>query len=150
MPEAVMWAFIGILLTALLGSILTRQHKARDRFNAAAETFRSAFLPSITRLNTEPGSHRNILAEEFGRHQKAAIAFRQHLGRRIKRFDKAWQAYEAHAKEQTDVPILAFLGTEVLDMAKAKDPAHIRDVADVRKKECLDHINSLLKFAEPK
>ena len=120
----------------------------RSKFLQAAEAFRAAFLPAITRLEIEPGMYRHILNEEFRNQEKAAIAFRHNLGRHLSPFDKAWQAYDAYAKEKTDVPILAFLGTEVLDMNKAGDRDHIQEVALMRKKECLHLINNLLKFAE--
>ena len=150
MPESVAWSLIGGLFLALVGSLGYREHKRRERFTQAADAFRAVFLPAITRLETEPGCHRNILNEEFREHEKAAIAFRQHLGRRLARFEKAWQAYMAYAKEQTDVPLLALFGTEILDMDRASDPTHIAEVAEMRKKECLAHINPLLEFAEPK
>jgi hypothetical protein len=150
MPESVAWSLIASLFLALVGSLGYREHKRRERFTQAADAFRAAFLPAITRLDTELGCHRNILNEEFREQEKAAIAFRQHLGRRLARFNEAWQAYEAYAKEQTDVPLLAFLGTEVLDLNRANDPAHVREVAEMRKKECFDYINPLLEFAEPK
>lgn len=151
MIKAVLIPILVILVSALVTSLLYRERQKRNRFNAAAEAFQSAFLPAITKLNTRPGSHRNILDEEFGRHRNAAIAFRQHIhGRHLAGFDKAWQAYEAYVNEQTDVPLTFFLFTEVTDMDRCNDPDHIREVAEMRKKECLDHINSLLKFAKLK
>lgn len=150
MPEHIAYPLIVGLLLALIGSLSYRQHKRRERFTKAADNFRAAFLSAITRLETEPRCHRNILNEEFRKHEKAAIAFRQHIGRRLARFNKGWQEYETYAKEQTDVPILAFIGTEVLDMSRANDPAHIAEVAEMRKEECLAHINALLRFAEPR
>lgn len=149
MPIPIIVATIAAIM-GLIGFLLHVWNDRRKQWNAIAEEFRSAFLSAITRLETQPGFHRNILNEEFRKHEKAAIAFRQHLGRRVSAFDKAWQKYETYAKKQTDVPLLAFLGTEVLDLNKATDPAHVAEVATMRKKECLAHINPLLAFAKPK
>jgi hypothetical protein len=88
------------------------------------------------------------LNEEFRSHEKAAIAFRLHLGSSLASFNKAWSAYEAYAIEQTNVPLLAFLGAEVDDLHLAKYPAHIKEVSDRRKNECLAHFNALLEFTK--
>lgn len=149
MPEIAKW-ILGILLTALIGSLAYRNHKARERFTKFADDFKSAFLPAITQLNTRLGSDREVLGDEFNRHRDAAIIFKEHLGFRKAAFEKAWQAYEAHCKERTDVPVLAFIGTEVLDLSKARDPQHIQEVKEMRRDEALVHINNLLKFAKPK
>lgn len=149
MPEIAKW-IIGILLTSLLGSIIYRSHKARERFTKFADDFKAAFLPAITMLNTQLGSDREILQGEYPKHRDAAIIFKEHLSFRKAAFEKAWQAYEAHCKERTDVPVLAFIGTEVLDMSKARDPQHIQEVKEMRRDEALFHINNLLKFAKPK
>lgn len=149
MPEIAKW-ILGILITALIGSLAYRNHKSRERFTKFADDFKSAFLPAITQLNTRLGDDREILRDEFPRHRDAAIIFKEHLGFRKVTFEKAWQAYEAHCKERTDVPVQAFIGTEVLDMSKARDPRHIQEVKEMRRDEALFHINNLLKFAKPK
>jgi hypothetical protein len=149
MPEIAKW-ILGILLTALIGSLAYRNHKARERFTKFADDFKSAFLPAITQLNTRLGSDREVLGDEFNRHRDAAIVFKEHLGFRKAAFEKAWQAYEAHCKERTDVPMTFFIGTEILDMSKAGDPQHIQEVKEMRRDEALSHINNLLKFAKPK
>lgn len=144
------WKIIAVLLVPLIGSIIYRSHKSRERFTKFADDFKSAFLPAITQLNTRLGSDREILQSEFPKHRDAAIIFKEHLSFRKAAFEKAWQAYEDHYKERTDVPILAFIGTEVLDMSKARDPQHIQKVKEMRRDEALFHINNLLKFAKPK
>lgn len=144
------WKIIAVLLAPLFGSIIYRNHKARERFTKFADDFKSAFLPAINQLNTRLGSDREVLGDEFRRHRDAAIIFKEHLGFRKAAFEKAWQAYEAHCKERTDVPVLAFIGTEILDMSKTRDPKHIQEVKEMRRDEALAHINNLLKFAKPK
>ena len=153
MPIAITVALISAVVAlsvVLINHRLSLWRSRRDIFIAAAKEFNDAFIPAITRLETETSSHRNILNEEFRRHEKAAIAFRQHLGSRLAGFDKAWEKYEGYAKAQTNVPILAFLGTEVDDLNLAKYPAHIKEVSDRRKNECLAHFNALLEFTKHK
>jgi hypothetical protein len=150
MPESSFWWLLGTFLMAWFGSMGYREHKRRERFTQAADVFNSAFLTAITRLETKPWNYRNILNDEFRNHERAAIAFRQHLGLRVDAFDEAWKKYEAYAKKVTDVPLIAFITTEVTDINRGNDPAHIAEVANMRKKECLAHINALLKFAKQK
>lgn len=150
MPETVMWSIFGILLAALIGSLAYRNHKARERFTKFADDFKSAFLPAITQLNTHLGSDREILRSEFPKHREAYITFKERLGFSNPAFEKAWQEYEAHYKERADAPILAFIGTEVLDMSKARDMQHIQEVKELRRDEALSHIYKLLRFAKPK
>jgi len=150
MPESVMWSFLGLLTIALIGSLEYRGRKSRERFTKFADDFKSAFLPAITQLNTRLGSDREVLRDEFSRHRDAAIIFKEHIGSRKAAFEKAWQAYEAHYKTRTDVGIIAYIGTEVLDMAKSGDQKYIQEVKEMRRDEVLSHINNLLKFAKPK
>lgn len=153
MPTAITAALISAAVV-LLGILITHRlalwRSRRDMFIAAANAFRDAFIPAITRLETETSNHRCILNEEFRSHEKAAIAFRLHLGSSLASFNKAWSAYEAYAIEQTNVPLLALLGTEVDDLNFAKYPAHIKEVSDRRKNECLAYFNALLEFTKHK
>ena len=150
MPESVMWSFLGLLIVALIGSLEYRSRKSRERFTKFADDFKNAFIPAITQLNTRLGKDRDILASEYDRQRDAAIIFKEHLGFRKPDFEKAWKEYEDHCKKRTDVPVLAFIGTEVLDMSKARDKQHIQEVKELRRDEALSHINNLLKFAKPK
>lgn len=151
MPESVAWTLMVGLFLALIGSLGYRNHKRRERFTMAADTFRSAFDTAVVRLEKEPGCHRNILESEFDRHEQAAIIFMNYLGRDRDRFRKALEKYKAYAIQQTtDVPIFALIGTEVDDLNMGKYPAHVKEVAGKRKNECLSYINELLDYAKPK
>ena len=137
------------MVAGLIASVSYRDHRRRERWTKAADEFRAAFLPAITALETSLGNHRSILAQECGKHEQAAVAFRQYLGRRVGAFNEAWKAYEHYEEEQTNVGILGMIGTEVLDLSRAHDPKHIAEVAEMRKKECLGYINAVLEFAQP-
>ena len=142
MPESVAWSLIAGLFIALIGSLGYRNHKRRERFTMAADTFRSAFDTAIVRLEKEPGCHRNILSSEFDRHEQAAIIFTNYLGWKRDSFHKAWGKYKAYAIQQTNVSIIAFIGTEV--------DTNGNNVSEKRNNECLGYINELLDFAKPK
>ena len=152
MPIAITVALISAVVAlsvVLINHRLSLWRSKRDIFMAAAKNFNDAFIPAITRLETETSSHRNILNEEFRSHEKAAIAFRQHLGSRLASFNDTWKKYEDYAKKQTNYSILGFIATEVDDLNLA-NPSHINEVSDRRKNECLAHFNALLEFTKHK
>ena len=153
MPTAITVALISAIVALsgiLINHRLTLWRSRRDTFIVAANSFRNAFIPAITRLEKETSRHRNILNEEFRSHEKAAVAFRNSLGTRLASFNKAWQAYEDYAKNQVNCSTLAFIITEVDDLSLANNPAHIKEVSDRRKNECLAHFNALFEFTKYK
>jgi len=108
----------------------------------AADKFRAAFDTAIVRLEKEPGCHRNILASEFDRHEQATIIFMNYLGGERNGFRKAWDKYKAYAIQQTNVSVIAFIGTEVDSSGN--------NVSEKRNRECLCYIKELLDYAKPK
>ena len=149
MPTPIIVATIAAIM-GLIGFLLHVWNDRRKQWNIVAAAFRAVFLPTLTTLESEPKQWRSILKEHFPDHKNAAVVFRQHLGRRLASFNEVWLKYEVYTKEQTDVPVLFYLGNEALDMDRAADPKHIAEVAQMRKNECLAHIRPLLKFAKTK
>ncbi len=85
--------FIPILVTALLGSIITRQHKARERFIEEYDRFKGTFHPTIQTLERKSRGPGDFFAftENFINQEAAMIAFRDNLtGKRRRRFDAKW------------------------------------------------------------
>lgn len=88
---------IPILITALLGSVITRQHKARDRFVEAYDRFKETFIPTIQTLERTSRGPGDFFAfpENFIKQETAMIAFRDNLrGKRRRLFDEKWNEYK--------------------------------------------------------
>ncbi len=144
-------AISGIFLTVILGYCAKILWDRRTRFTNACDIFSSTFENIIQTLETSPQSDRDILSSEFPIHEKAMIKFKWHLkGKKLDRFNKAWDRYKQHHKERTDVPLLAFLGTEVDDLSKAHDPNHIKEVDERNKNKTLQCIKEILSFTKLK
>ena len=94
------WA-LPILLTALIGSIIYRKHKEKERFDAACNVFLSAFTNELAFLvsDTKPqssmhGTTYDILGKSLNKHRHAIDVFGRALAKRKRKgFDKAWQEY---------------------------------------------------------
>ena len=98
--ENLFWA-LPVLLTALLGSILTRKHKEKERFNSACDTFLSAFTNELAFLvsdikpnNSIHGTTHDILTKALNNHRHAVDMFMRVLPKRKRKgFNKAWESY---------------------------------------------------------
>jgi hypothetical protein len=131
MPNAVAWSIIAVLVGLLVGNFFYREHKAAERFNAAADAFRETFQPAIKALLIQGANPRRVLQNEFPKHREAVILFAVHIGRfRLFRrygFRKAWGEY------------CVYYGNHV--QAQSAAPTE---------KETLGHIYALLDYAKPK
>ena len=136
------------IIVPLVGFLLIVWHDRHKKFVVQSDTFRQTLLHAMKEIESDPGSFRMVLNNEFGKHADAAFAFKQHLERRqLKRFNHAWREYEEYTNAQVrDVPIFVMIGTEV----SPNDPTDTLSIANQRKYECLHHFNTLLSFTKNK
>jgi len=133
------------LLEHKLAIIRNFQTIKTTEFNKAAATFRAAFVDAIYTLrrsakygNKTPG---NILIESvFAEHEKAKIMFEPFLyGADLQGFNSAWDNYRNYQNNYC-------MGNG----PKGPIDADAITTTEGMSQYCLDHINHLLSFAEPK
>lgn len=144
MPESVIWTFVGILFSGLLGSILTRQHKARERHISASDTFRNAILGELKGLYPPSKCFTN---DDFTRIKNSiptirtlCHGYREHVACcRRKSFD---QAIEQYCRDCDDLPKMhsaEYAAKAVMADTNLKDP-----------QEVFKHnVDLMLSFAKP-
>jgi hypothetical protein len=134
------------ILAIVSGTWIPLHIARRNRFNTAADAFRSAFDETIHALETIPFCDRDIINKTFRRHEAAMIKFRSDLrGRELASFNKDWKGYEEYCLSRVDVPMPFLLGVEVSDINGPDDSKAI----DARHRNCgLIHIKRLLSYAE--
>ncbi len=115
--------FIPILFTALLGSVITRHHKARERRIESFDKFKDSFIPTvqiIIKTSHVPDDY-IALPSYFSNQESIMLAFRSNLrGKCLGTFDEKWKQYEewqtACKDYQTCVYKVHFEGHDIIDL----------------------------------
>jgi len=152
--------FSGSALGGVLGYLLKTQIDHRlaisrnyevirvSEFNKAAATFRAAFVDEIYTLRrSEKYGEKdplNILTEPiFAGHEKAKIMFEPFLSNTdLSAFNIAWDNYRNYYRRYHENKV----NVENANSFSPGDTDTIKEIS----KFCLDHIDSLFSFAEPK
>lgn len=136
--ENLFWA-LPVLLAALLTSVITRKHKERERFNNAADEFRTTFIEEQRLLSYDSLADRTgtnahgIIKAAIDRHEIAMIKFKPFVRKTdIEAYEKAWKEYAGDSKH-----LEQYSCTRSIEIPE-------------KKKLALERMNTLLKFAEPK
>ena len=97
LPEPVIYSFVGILLTALLGSVLTRDHRRRAVKETERQKYMSAVYAAIGSVRDKPHLTLIDMAEIENSVSKVELACRNYrifLNKRHRiAFDQSIQAY---------------------------------------------------------
>ena len=142
---------LGYLVKVLLDNFLAQGRNRQERkikiFNEAAQVFRDAFTPELTKIKSTQNiaSHitglYSILEQALHRHESAVIVFKEHLrAADIPRFEKAWEEYRYPDGTPEHAPDMPFI-----DYVIEGDESEMEKRILASKK-----IEALLKFAKPK
>jgi len=104
--EKIFIGSLGILLTALLSSIIARHHKARERRVEAFDKFKDSFIPTFLIIDTGIIATRNFsdLVALFEIQKIAMLTFIDHLKGSIRRnFEEKWNKYQDWHREYNEL-----------------------------------------------
>lgn len=139
------FGIIGSLVGSIAAHFLSKDIDRRNKFNTAAEEFKTAFIPELRYLDYRyspdrrdaPGIYKT-LSLAFDEHETAVIKFRLRLkGQQHIDFDKAWDNYCNKQGDSKPHFIVHAEPQGVTDKIKAQ-------------KFYLEKLNALLNFAKPK
>jgi len=138
-----LWA-LPVLLTALLGSVIYRKQKDKEKFDVAHEAFCAAFAAEFAFLVSDikpdssiHGTTYAILIKALNKHTYAVDVFGRMLPKRKRHsFNKAWEDYQYPNcyNEKADFPLLDYADGDDFEKRKL---AHSK-------------ISLLLEIAKPK
>jgi len=134
------------ILAIISGTWIPLHISRRNRYNAAADVFRSAFDDAILALETKPFCDRDVLNANFRDHEKAMIKFRDNIsGKKLASFNEDWKQYEQYCWSRVDVPLPFLLGHEVSSL---DGPDDSKEIDERHRKAALEHINKLLSYTK--